>query len=137
MIPMKSFLFCVSFLVSTALAQGQNLVGYKYSEIRKYMRENKKDMSYNRVNNSKFNYLKYSNSSDSQTILFFLGADSVCKGMRIILEPGLKAQAIKEMDSIYKRTANDKWSDSKKGKLYNVELKDEDWFSVITIVPAK
>lgn len=134
---MKNLLFCVLFLVSTFLARGQNLIGYKYDEIRKYMRENNKDMSLNRVNNSNFNYLKYSNNSDSQTILFFLGSDSVCRNIRIVFEQGLKAQKVKEMDSVYRREGTNKWSDSKHGRLYNIELKDEDWSSVITIVPVK
>ncbi|HLP73312.1 MAG TPA: hypothetical protein VK155_10450 [Bacteroidales bacterium] len=134
---MKAFLFCVLFLFSTALARGQNLVGCKYSEIRKYMRENKKDMSFNNVRNNDFNYLKYSNSSDSQTILFFLGRDSVCKSVRMILEPELKATKIKEMDSTYRKAGTNKWIDLKNGKLYNVELRDEIWSSVITIVPVK
>ena len=36
------------------------------------MKQNRKDMHFNNVKNSMFSYLKYENSSDSQTILFFL-----------------------------------------------------------------
>lgn len=134
---MKALLFCVLFFISTVLAGGQNLIGYKYAEIRKYMRENKKDMSFNKVNNSKFNYLKYSNNSNSQTILFFFDSDSVCKSIEIILEQLLTAQKVKELDSIYRKQGTNRWIDSKNGKLYNIDLKDETWSSVITIVPGK
>ena len=134
---MKTFLFCSLFLVSTAFANSQNLIGCRYAEIRKYMRENEKDMSLNRVYNNEFKYLKYSNSSDSQTTLFFLDQDSICQSVRIILEHDIKAQKIKELDTIYSKKGANKWIDSKNGKFYNVELRDDDWSSVITIIPGK
>lgn len=137
MFNMRIFLFCTLFLVSSALLSGQNLIGLKYGEIRKYMRENNKDMSYNKVINNEFNYLKYSNQSDSQTVLFFLGADSVCKSIRIIMDQNFKAQKLKELDSAYRKIAVNKWMDSRNGKRYSIELKDEDWASVITISQLK
>jgi hypothetical protein len=68
------------------------------------MRENVKDMNLNKVNNDKFTYLKYSDNSDSQTMLFFLSRDSVCQSIRIICDENAKAKRLKEFDSAYKKT---------------------------------
>ena len=82
-----------AFLILTCyFVNGQNLIGYNGKEIRKYMKENRRDMNFENVTNNKFKYLKYSDSSDSQTFLFFLNPDSVCKSVRIICDAGVKAE---------------------------------------------
>ena len=104
---------------------GQNLIGYNDAEIRKYMKQNRKDMHYNNVKNNKFSYLKYSDNSDSQTILFFLTTDSVCKGVRVICDNSMKTEKIKELDASYKRIGENRWIDNHDGKNYLIKFKDE------------
>lgn len=127
--------FLMLFLLSGAY--GQNLIGYNYNEIRAHMKENRKDMTFNKVTNSRFSYLKYSDSSDNQTVIFFLDNDSVCKSIRIICDPVSKNQRIREFDSIYKKNSENRWIDTRKGRNYAIDLKDETWASVITILPLK
>jgi hypothetical protein len=115
---------------------GQNLIGYNDTEIKKFMKQNRQDMHYNSVKNSLFNYLKYSDYSESQTILFFLTPDSVCKGVRVICENTLKPEKIKELDASYKRIGDYKWVDNHDGKNYLLRLKEEEWSCSITIEPA-
>lgn len=134
---MKYFISIILITAALATASGQNLIGYRYAEIRNYMKENFKDMIYNKVNNSKFTYLKYSDSLDSQTLLFFLDKDSVCRSIRLICDEGTKSQKVKEYNSIYKRRGENRWLDSRQGINYLIELKDEDWASVITMLPVK
>jgi hypothetical protein len=131
-----STLFAVLFLTGIC-AYGQNLIGYNYQEIKKYMKENRKEMSFNNVSNSKFNYLKYSDSGDNQTLLFFLGPDSVCKSIRIICAVSIKAEKEKEFNAIYEKKGENRWIDKSKGKDYRILLMDEKWSSVITIEPDK
>ncbi len=118
-------------------AGGQNLIGYKNGEIRKFMKENKRDMNFNKVNNSEFIYLKYSDRSENQTMLFFLNNDSVCQSIRIICDAGAKAQKVKEFNSIYKKKSENKWIDNRNGKNYLIEVKDDKWSSTITMKPGK
>lgn len=122
------------FFLVTSLTDlsGQNLIGYDYYEIREFMKENRKDLSFNKVNNTKFNYLKYSDSSDSQTTVFFLDEDSVCRSIRLICDQSAKAQKIKELNSTYKRKGENRWIDRHEGKNYVIELTDEQWTSVFT-----
>lgn len=128
------FLF---FVFISVLTQGQNLVGYKKQEIRKYMKENRREMNYNNVVNSKFSYLKYSDNLESQTVLFFLNRDSVCKNVRIICDSSLKTQKVKELNSMYVKQGENKWIDRRNGKEYLIELSDGKWSSVISIEQKK
>ncbi len=94
-------------------------------------------MSFNNVTNSKFKYLKYSDSSDSQTLLFFLNPDSVCKSVRMICDVSIKAEKVKEFDLIYKKSCENSWIDKRDGKDYLIEIRDEKWSCIITIEPYK
>jgi hypothetical protein len=132
---MKAAVLLIFLIISGTCSFGQNLIGYNDSEIRKFMKQNRKDMHYNNVKNSMFSYLKYTNSSDSQTILFFLTTDSVCKGVRVICDNSMKTDKIKELDSCYKRIGEDKWVDTHDGKNYLIKFLDEEWSCSITIEP--
>jgi hypothetical protein len=118
-------------------ATGQNLIGYSEKDIRKYMRENRKDMNFNNVINTKFHYLKYSDNGDRQTTLFFLNHDSVCMGVRMICDVSIRDEKVKEFDSIYKKSGDNRWINEKDGKNYLIEIKDEKWSCIVSIEPYK
>ena len=132
---MKAATLFSVLIVTCSCTFGQNLIGYKDADIRTFMKQNRKDMHFNNVKNNMFSYLKYSDHSDSQTILFFLTADSICKGVKVICEPSMKPEKIKELDANYKRIAEDKWVDTHDGKNYLIKLKEEEWSCSITIEP--
>ncbi len=126
-----------AFLTISGFLSGQNLIGYKDFEIKKYMKENNGNMSYNKVNNDRFNYLKYTDNSDTQTLLFFLGTDSICKSIRIICDSVTKTEKVKEFNTSFKKNGENIWVDRRNGIDYLIEIKDEQWSSVITIEPLK
>jgi len=132
---MKTAVLLTFLFVSSFCSYGQNLIGYNDAEIRKFMKQHRKDMHYNTVKNSMFSYLKYSNSADSQTILFFLTTDSVCKGVRVICDNSMKPEKLKELDATYKRIGEDSWVDNHDGKNYLIKFKEEEWSCSITIEP--
>jgi hypothetical protein len=132
---MKTVALLTFLIITGSGAFGQNLIGYNDTEIKKFMKQNRQDMHYNSVKNSMFSYLKYSNSSESQTILFFLTNDSVCKGVRVICDNSLRTEKIKELDASYKRISDDRWVDNHNGKNYLIKFKDEEWSCSITIEP--
>jgi hypothetical protein len=134
---MKILQLTTFFLFISTVTFSQNLIGYKEDEIRKYMRENRKDMNYASVTNSRFKYLKYTDNDDNETILFFLNNSSVCKSERIICDYSIKNQKIKEFNARYKKIDDNSWLDVRGRKNYTIELKDEQWSCIITIVQAK
>ena len=129
-------LFALLFLTGV-YAVGQNLIGYNDEEIKKYMKENCKEMNFEKVTNSIFRYLKYSDNSNSQTLLFFLNPNSVCKSVRMICDVNAKTEKVKEFNSLYKRSGENKWLDLRAGKVYIIEIKEEKWSCIISIEPDK
>lgn len=134
---MKIITILAFVIVIGSVSYGQNLIGYNDYEIRKFMKENKKEMNFEKVTNNKFIYLKYSDNSESQTILFFLSPDSVCKNVRIICDKSVKAEKVKEFNQLYKKNGDNKWIDKQGRKDCLIEIKDEKWSTVITIEPGK
>lgn len=102
------------------------------------MKDNNQNMTFRSfTNNSTFKYLKYGNRDDSETLLFFLAADSVCRSVRLICDKSLKAEKLKELDSSYKKNGENIWTETKNANKYIIELKDEDYTFIITIKPNK
>jgi hypothetical protein len=134
---MKIITLSVAMLLICICTNSQNLIGYKEDEIMKYMKENRHDMHYNNVVNSKFSYLKYSDSLDNQTILFFLSPESVCRSVRIICDVTMRSQMMKELDSHYLKNGENKWTDKRDGRKYLVEFMEGKWSCVISIEPEK
>ena len=134
---MKKLTLFVFLLLTAAGAFCQNLIGYSDQEIKKHMKENHKEMNFNNVTNTGFKYLKYSDNSDSQTLLFFLDKDLVCNSVRLICDNSIKEKKVKEFNSIYKNNGENRWIDNHDGKNYIIEVKDERWSCVISIVPDK
>lgn len=134
---MKSIIATILISFSFAFMSGQNLIGYNYDHIRDYMKEHRKDMSFNKVNNSQFSYLKYTDGSESKTMLFFLDKDSVCRSIRIICDESSRTKIVSEFNSTYKKNGENKWIDNRNGTSYIIELFEEDWASVITMLPEK
>ena len=124
-------------MLTCICAHSQNLIGYTGNDILEYMKENHSDMNYNNVVNSKFTYLKYSDSSENQTVLFFLNRDSVCNSVRIICDAALKPQKVKEFNSHYMKKGDNKWVDKRDGKDYLIEMMDGKWSCVISIEREK
>lgn len=113
---------------------GQNLIGYSESDIRKYMAENHRGMTFQKLtNNSTFRYLKYVDEDEMQTLLFFLNDQAICKNIRLVCDKSMKTEIIKEYDSIYKKIGENQWVEAKSGKNYLIDLRDEEWSINVTI----
>jgi hypothetical protein len=115
-----------------SLTSAQNLIGYSGNDIRRFMTENRKDMHFNTVRNSQFRYLKYSDSYDTQTLLFFLSPESVCSSIRLICDRALKTEKLKELDSKYVKLGKNMWLDSHGGREYLIQFTDEKWSCTIS-----
>jgi len=123
----------ILFFLSINL-KGQNLIGSGEKEIRQYMSENLKSMTFQSfTNNNTFKYLKYTDNDETQTLLFFLNEQLVCKSVRIICDKSLKSEKIKEFNTLYTKTGESQWTESKNGKRYLIEIIYDDWTFNVTI----
>jgi hypothetical protein len=134
---MKIISLSALFLSICFHIQGQNLIGSSQKEILEYMKKNYSEMNRNNVVNEKFKYLKYSDNEDSQTFLFFLDSDSICKNIRLICAKGLKDQKTKEFNTNYIKSGANEWIQKKNGKEYLIEVFDEKWSFIVTIEQKK
>ncbi len=134
---MKIFPLIILFLSFGTSLLSQNLVGFRESEIRKYMQENRKDMNIADIKNSKFKYLKYSDNLDNQTILFFLKKNSVCYSERMICDYSIKNQKLEEFDRLYRRESDNRWTEVRNGKNYIITIKEGQWSFIVTIEQEK
>jgi hypothetical protein len=127
---------CLFFLISSSNLFSQNLIGLRETEIRQYMKEKMKNMSFqNFTYNNTFKYLKYADRQETQTILFFLTTDSICKSVRLVCDKEIKAEKVKEFNSLYTKNGQNSWLEIKGGKRYIIELKEEEYTFNITIRP--
>ena len=134
---MKIFILSAVLILTCIYTHSQNLIGYKENEIRKYMKKNYSDMNYNPVINNKFNYLKYSDNLENQTVLFFMTPDSVCRNVRIICDMSIKSQKLKELNSKYLKSGENIWIDKQEGKEYVIDMTEGKWSCVISIETKK
>jgi hypothetical protein len=134
---MKILAFSVLLALSCISGFSQNLIGYNSDDIQKYMKEKHAEMNFNKVVNSKFSYLKYTDNDEMQTILFFLNDKAVCNSIRIVCDSNLKTSKIREFNSEYTKKGENMWIDKREDKSFLVLLKDEKWACTITIEPEK
>ena len=134
---MKSFNLLLLIFLTGGTGQSQNLIGFDAESIKKHMKENFKNMNFEKVANPQFSYLKYSDNSDYQTLFFFLGSDSVCKSERLIINQIVKTEKVKEFNSVYIKNGENSWIDTRNGKKFLIEIRDETWYSVVTMGPLK
>jgi hypothetical protein len=101
------------------------------------MKLNNKEMTLENVINTRYSYLKYSDAYDSQTLLFFLNADSVCKSIQLICNRMIRNEKIKEFNSEYLIINDKKWIDTLGRRRSIIKLDDDLWSSHFTIEPEK
>jgi len=130
---LKTVFVLFLFFITVSLS-AQNLIGYKLKDIRKYMRENQKSMSWQGLTfNKTFKYAKFADRDGMQTTLFFLTADTVCKGIRMVCDKSMKLDMLKDLDSKYKKSGPNQWTGGKEGTDYLIELREEEWTFNVTI----
>ena len=134
---MKIITLSAVLLLTCFCAHSQNLIGYKQKDILKYMKDNRSEMNINSVTNSKFSYLKYSDNYENQTMLFFLNPDSVCKSIRLICDVSMKSEKVKELNSRYVKSGENRWLDKRDGKVFHIDIIDGKWSCVISIESEK
>lgn len=134
---MKIIKLSAVLLLICICAQSQNLIGYRGNEILKYMKDNRSEMNYNTIVNTKYSYLKYSDNAENQTLLFFLNPDSVCKSVRIICDVSMKSEKVKEFNSQYMKSGENRWIEKRDGKDYLIEIMEGKWSCVISIESEK
>ncbi len=119
------------FVISLQV-NAQNFIGLHKNEIATLMKETQKEFKLNTdVVNKKYNYLKYEDKINEQTILYFLNKDDYCTYVRLISDYSNYNSAINELNNKYTRKNENTWTFIDEGKKYIVYLEKEEWFFTI------
>jgi hypothetical protein len=120
-------------LLSSYRTNAQNFIGMTKDQIILEMNTTGKNFKLNTgAINPYYNYLKYEDSIDEITILFFLSEDDICTLVRKMCDYANINDEIGELNKKYKRLNKDKWTYSSKGKSYLITLEESEWYFTIT-----
>jgi hypothetical protein len=132
---MKATIYIIS-LIAFLLAlriNGQNYIGLHKDEIISLMDETKSDFRLNKgVVNKAYNYLKYEDKVNEQTLLFFLDEDDCCTYVRLMSDYANLSDVLDSLNSNYRKDSEDKWTYRDQDETYTVSLKKEDWFFTVS-----
>ena len=121
------YLIGLVFLQEAILSQP--LIGMKKQEIIVYMNQSEPDFVLdNSMVNKQYNYLKYFDRINEETILCFLSDDNICTFIRRMSDYSNLQNTLKRLDKEYKKIENDKWIYSINKEEFMVELKREKWY---------
>ena len=131
----RSLVIC-TFIFLSAGMHAQHFIGLHKDDIIKKMREAYREF-YNddSFTNKHFNYLKFVDNSGSQTWLFFLTDDDLCKYHKRMVDYANMKEIENELNSRGLKTGVDQWEYMHNGKSYTVTLTRDEWFfTVVTRV---
>ncbi len=140
---MRVFIIIINLLLINCLivddSHAQNFIGMDKEQIMQVMRETHKGYKLNTDDvNPYYKYLKFENKIDEITILFFLSKEDECTLVRKICDYSNINDVIAELNGKYKKSGKNTWTYSDKGKVYLVNLIEEEWyFTVITQLKKK
>ncbi len=85
--------------------------------------------------NKTFNYLKYEDKFNEETLLVFLSDDNVCTFTRLMSEYGNMSTRISELNSLYQKTSDTTWNYQFDEEQFTVTYRKGEWF--FTLVTKK
>lgn len=119
-------------LIIPLQGKGQNYIGLHKNEIVSLMKKTQKEFRLNTdVVNKKYNYLKYEDKINEQTLLYFLNKDDYCTYVRLISDYSNYNSLIDTLNTRYKRRNENTWIYTDEGVRYVVYLEKEEWFFTI------
>lgn len=112
----------------------QNFIGMHKDEIAEEMKVSYKQFKLNRGTvNPHYKYMKFEDTINEKTILFFLSGDNKCTMVRILCDYSNINEMVAELDENFKSVERDVWSDRKNGKDFTIRLTEEEWFFTVSI----
>jgi len=123
-----AFIILGILVLQTSLL-AQPLVSLKKADIIAYMRQYEPGFALdNAMVNKKYNYLKFYDKINEETLLCFLNDNDICNLVRRMSDYSNLDLTIKKLDRDYKKTEVDKWSYTINNEEFAIELKREKWY---------
>ena len=133
----RSILILLALFTFSA-AGAQDLIGLNEPRIKVLMADERPALIINdKVKNDIYRYLKYTSGEEGETWLIFLDEKGICNGVRITYEKSSIEEKRGELNRLHKSEGTDSWVYRSRGKLIDIDLKDENWFFTVTYKVAQ
>lgn len=114
-------------------AGAQDFIGLNEPRIKVIMSDERPALTIDdKVKNEVYRYLKYTSGEEGETWIIFLDEKGICNGIRITYGKNSIEEKRAELNSLHKLEGIDNWVYRSRGKLINIDLKDETWFFTVT-----
>ncbi len=121
------------FCLTTSQVIGQEFVGMHADSVKQLMRASHKDFSLNTSSiNKYYHYLKYEDRIGTQTFLFFLDEENICKFYKQIFDYSLQKKVIKDLNRRFVNSGDTLWTHEADMRIVSKKLKKTEWFFSIT-----
>ncbi len=121
-------------LVLSLKVNAQNYIGMHKDEIVRVMKETQKDFKLNTsVVNKKYNYLKFEDRINEQTVLYFLDENDKCTYVRFMSDYSNYTSVLDSLKAKYTRKDDSTWKYTDKGVIYIVCMEKDEWFFTVNI----
>jgi len=131
---MKNYCLSVLFiLVLVSPVFGQNLIGIQKDRTEEIVRDKMKGFNLdNSTKNESFNYLKFSNSANTKTLIIFFSKENISTHTRMICDFSEYDFVKEDLNSKYKIITKTSWEFMEGGEKYIINLEEKEWYFVVT-----
>ncbi|MFH2143134.1 MAG: hypothetical protein ABIJ97_11965 [Bacteroidota bacterium] len=131
--PLQLLLIIATFFLLMDSLNSQILIGMKETDIIKYMEQNLKSYTLNTGFGATPTTVKFIDSKNDRTIIFFLDDKKKCKYSKLMLDIEEWDKTIEVMNKTYSKSGELKWAVKKDGKNYELYAEKTEWmFSIVT-----
>jgi hypothetical protein len=126
---------CCSCLVAFALTTtGQQLIGLDKGEVKSRIRQAYPGfVPDNSSVNRHFNYLKYIDPVNEQTLLIFMSTSDIVESEKLMSDYMNLRSTRESLDKKFARVGENQWMHKSTGKEFQILLKEEEWYFSVTI----
>ena len=139
---MRKLVFGLLILTSQVFiigeVQAQNMIGMDKEEIMEEMNTRFKTFKLNTSTvNHAYKYLKYEDSINEITILFFLSDNDKCTLIRKMYDYSNINEVLMDLNDNYKSSGKNQWTYADRGQQFQLDLSEGEWFFTITVKPKE
>ncbi|MFW5699328.1 MAG: hypothetical protein ACOCXS_00325 [Bacteroidota bacterium] len=129
----------ILFVAGSYLLSGQtNYIGLHSDQVKILMHQEQKKMNLdNSTVNNTFNYLKYVDYLNEQTLLYALDENDTCTWWKLMCDYSLLEEKKQWLNNNYRRLSSNEWFYTLEGDKVVLSLIEEEWFFTIKAKPEE
>ncbi len=135
---MKTFLLYLLIIGLSDLCYGQHYIGLHKDALADSIKKNQKHFRLdNSTVNKVFKYVKYVDSVNEQTWLFFLDDNDICTHHKLMSDFSNYHSTLDYLNNNFQSTGKKQWEYKANGEVFKVELSEGEWFFTVFTMKKK